>query len=704
MRLGSLALAASVCSAVVFAASVLGTGGEEDAAGSLRAFDYGRVPLAFEANRGQTDERVSFLARGQGYTLFLTRGEAVLRSRHGNVLRMRFANSSRTAAIKGIAKLSGTANYLTGGARLTGIPTYRSVRYEGLYRGVDAVFHDAGQGDAEYDLIVAPGADVATVALELAGAKRLQPKGGDLLLHGGGETLTLRAPIAYQHVGGRRVPVESRYVLRGPRRVWFAVGPHDPARPLVIDPVLSYSTYLGGSGYDSATAIAVDSSGSAYVTGQTASVDFPVTPGAVGLDRADGFVTKLNASGTALVYSTYIGGIGQGIDVDASGHAYVTGYASLQLRTTPGSFQPALRGGFDAFVSKLNPQGSALVYSTYLGGGFDDFANGIDVDAAGNAYVTGWTKCATPTCDFPTQNAFQPAYGGGNNDAFVTKLNPTGSALVYSTYLGGGRVLNNTDDWGQEIAVDSSGSAHVVGHTYSPDFPTTSGAFDQDWNGLDLFVTKLAPAGNTLSYSTFLGGTNHDEGWGIAVDGSHNAYVTGFTISSDFPTTAGAYKTSMLTGWEAVVTKLNAQGSGLVYSTYLGSDTASDRAWDIAVDGIGGVVVVGDTNASDFPVLNAVQPNYGGGLQDSFVTRLNPEGSALAYSTFLGGSTFDQANSVAIDSAGDAYVAGGTTAPNFPVTPGAFQTQNGDPNRYNPDDAFVAKIRSEAPSPPPPSL
>ncbi len=426
---------------------------------------------------------------------------------------------------------------------------------------------------------------------------------------------------------------------------------------------------------------------------------------AIAAGSAPGATRKSYSScGTALVYSTYFPGIVEAITVDAGGNAYVTGPAGLQFAATPGAFQTSQQGGFDAFITKINPQGSGLVYSTYVGGDWDDFSTGIAVDAAGNTYLTGWTKCPIPdglACGFPTKNAFQPRFGGGNNDAFVTKMNPTGTAIVYSTFLGGGTVLNTTDDWGQDIAVDATGAATVLGYSYSQDFPVTPGAYDTQPNGLDLFVTRFAPDGRTLQYSTFLGGSDHEEGYGLALDSARNAYVTGFTLSYDFPTTPGAYKRQMQTGWEVFVTKLNPTGSGLVYSTYLGSNSASDRAWDLALDSSGNAYVTGDTNGSNFPVSNAPQPSNGGG-QDAFVTELNAAGSALVYSTYLGGNTWDQGYGIAVDTTGAAVVVGGTTSANFPVTPGAIQPQNGDPNRFNPDDGFVTKLSAAGTPPPPP--
>ncbi|MGZ8846483.1 MAG: SBBP repeat-containing protein, partial [Pyrinomonadaceae bacterium] len=330
---------------------------------------------------------------------------------------------------------------------------------------------------------------------------------------------------------------------------------------------------------------------------------------------------------------------------------------------------------------------------------------GIALDDAGNAYITGWTVCRATICTFPTLNAFQPNYAGGYNDAFVTKINSSGSALVYSTYLGGGKILNGSEDWGEGIAVDGAGSAYVTGYTYSPDFPVTAGAFDTAGSGLDAFITKFAPNGASLVYSTFLGGWGREQGQGIAVDRNGNAYVTGLTESLDnpftqayegFPVTSGAFQRRG--SYDAFVTKLNPQGSALVYSTYLGGSAGVDRGWAIALDDAGNAYVTGDTTSANFPTANPIQATYGGGLSDAFVTKLNPTGSGLVYSTFLGGSLFDEGRGIALNGSGSAHVTGDTSSSNFP-TANAVQNNNGGGTNH--DDAFVVKIGDIGPAPTP---
>lgn len=440
----------------------------------------------------------------------------------------------------------------------------------------------------------------------------------------------------------------------------------------------------------------MDTAGDAYITGQTSSTNFPTTSGAFQTTSGGGndvFVSKLNPSGTALVYSTYLGHgplyiyDQTAIAVDSAGDAYVTGSTnSSNFPTTAGAFQPTAPYG-GAFVTKLNATGSALIYSTYLHGSSsvpnDTYAMSITVDGAGNGYVTGQTV----DTGFPTTpNAFQPSNPGSGSYAsgFVTKLNASGSALVYSTFLGG-----STGDGASGIAVDSAGSAYVTGSTDSADFPTTAGAFQPSNSSGALgvggglaFVTKLNPSGTALVYSTFLGGYSGvgDGGNAIAVDATGSAYVTGSAGDPDFPTTPGALRT---TGGQAFVTKLNPSGSALVYSTFLGS--ASIVGAGIALDGSGDAYVTGSTYAP-FPTQNALQ-GYGG-LDDAFVSELNAGGSALLFSTYLGGSNNDSGSGIALDSSGNIYVTGTTSSTNFPTTPGAYQTTySGGAN-----NAFVAKI------------
>jgi hypothetical protein len=487
------------------------------------------------------------------------------------------------------------------------VPNYAKVKYANVYPGVDLVYY-GNQGKLEYDFVVQPDAEPNQIVLDV-GAGLAPPKrapqaaplhvneAGDLVVGADGGEIIFHKPIVYQPAtynelrtknGGGDL-VEGHYVLRDDNRIGFELANYDRRRPVVIDPTLAYSTYLGGSGSDLGSGIAVDGLGNAYVTGSAGS-GFPTTTGAFQTSgNGDAFVSKLNAAGSGLVYSTYLGGGGtdggSGIAVDASGNVYVTGSTgSHNFPTTAGAFQTTYGGGFaDVFMSKLNPDGSALVYSTYLGGARGDVAFSAAVDTSGNAYITGYTGSS----NFPTTpGAFQTTFGGGgpDGDAFVSELNAAGSALVFSTYLGG-----SGDDTGHGITVDASGSAYVTGGTDSSNFPISPGAYQTTCpgGGSRAFISRLNVGGSALLYSTYLCGASFGsfgQGGNMVVDASGNLYVTG-TAFSNFPTTPGAFQTSSSDFFDAFVTKLNPTGSAPVYSTLLGG-SFSDAGSSIALDAL----------------------------------------------------------------------------------------------------------------------
>ncbi len=705
------------------------------------ARDYGNLPLEWAPNLGQAGPQIKFLGRGPGYALFLTREGVVLalsRSRaaaprrepdDGNArvltLTMRLAGSNPDVSLEPLERLPGHANYFLGNDPhrwLTRVPLFARIRYRGIYPGVDLVFHESAARQLEYDLVLSPGARPENIRIRFDGAA-VALRHGRLLLHTPFGVLSEPAPVAFQETAGRKTFVAARYVRRGPQEIGFQLGSHDANLPVTIDPILAYSTFLGGSSTDLGSGIAIDSSGNAYVTGTTLSANFagcpglgnpPCTNGYVAL--GDAFVAKVNPSGSALDYVTFVGGSSVdrafGIAVDGSGNAYVTGF------TLSGNFPqvnalPSPSGFLNAFVTKLNSNG-ILTYSTYLDGSFESWGTGIAADASGNAYVTGFTGSS----DFPVNNGLPlGCAAGGSNAAFVTKLNTNASgssALVYSTCLGG--ILGEVD--GSGIAIDTSQNAYIAGTSYAPDLLTANGlAGGCAAGGSDAFVarfdtTKTGSA--ALLFLTCLGSGNFgllgnasspDTGNAIAVDGSGNAYITGQTTSSDFPTTpASEAQATCGTEGDAFVAKLNtnvAPLDSLVYSTCLGGSAGSDFGAGIAADNFGNAYVVGETDSLDgstnnFPTTpNAFQANYGGGFSDGFIAQINTTlsgPSSLVFSTYFGGADTDTATAVAFDGQSNLVVTGETNSTTgFPLQNALYPALAGG------DDAFVAKITLSIP-------
>ncbi len=730
--------------------------------------NYAALPLAFEQNQGQTDRAVKYTARANGYTLFLTENEAVFslapqpasqgpfdrlinrpksvrqtglclgsrgehcagESRYPKqrsakesstaVMHMQLVGADSSAEISAMDKLPGKANYFIGSNPSkwrSNVPLYSRVSYQDVYPGVNLVFHGEGRR-LEFDLVVAPEASAAPIALRFTDAQKIKTDdSGNLHISSAAGDVVLHKPFAYQWQNGAKTPVDAQFALSAGNRVSFALGNYDRSRELVIDPSLtvSYATYLGGSGADEAEAITFDSSGNAYVTGQTASTNFP---GASGTNMLTGaanvFVTEMNSSGSNFVYSTYVGGTGTdagyGIALDKTGDVFVVGgTSSTDFPHTSGAYQTMLPSGAssNAFIFELNSAG-ALTYGTYFGGSGSDVAVGMAFDQATGVYAVVGSASST---DFPVKNALQSTLAGTSN-GFVSLWNSTGNALTFSTYLGGasGDIVN-------AAALDSADNVYVTGKTSSPSFPTTTGAFqtkcgsDGTCNGglTDAFATEIDSAGSKYVFSTFLGGSNNDLGDGVAVD-STGVYITGQTESTDFPVVAGGFQSTFAGSLNnAFVTKLNSTGSKEVFSSFLGG-TAAQIGASIAVDGGGNAYISGQTDSTDFPLANPTQPSPGGG-EDAFVTEVNSPGSKLLFSTYLGGSLDEDDGgnygAIAVDTYGaNIYVAGNTESSNFPTfpNPGAYQTtfQGGS------TDAFVAKfaqpsfgIAAAAPTPSP---
>jgi Beta-propeller repeat len=690
---------------------------------------YGKLPLTFEENHGQSDGQARFLARGIGYTLFLTPTETAISMQRPSLgkagrqdpdlqsneafhasVHIKLLDANPATAIEGLEELPGKNNYLIGNdpARWrTRVPQYARVRYRNVYRGVDLIYY-GNQEQVEHDFVVARGADPSQIHFRVTGADWLELDGqGELVMHLTQGELRLKKPKVYQDEANGLKEVAGSYSLRAGNQVGFALGAYDKTKPLVIDPILMYSTYLGGSARDSAfNAITLDAAGNIYIAGATNSLDFPTTANSLQPNHANNtqqnaFVTKLSADGSQLIYSTYLGGANgdaRGVAVDSQGNAYIAGRANTaDFPTTQGAFQRTFGGGnADVWVAKLSPDGSSLLYCTYLGGTAVENGNYITVDDQGQAIVPG----ATSSVDFPVANAFQSRSGGGF-DGFVTKLSGDGSRLVYSTYLGGGN-----EDRANWISRDALGNVYVSGRTASPDFPVLS-AFQRTNSGgaYDAWLAKVAPDGS-LILSTFLGGSGDEGGGATAVDSRGVIHFTGATNSADFPTVrpiqprpgGGTCGNPARPCYDAFVAGLSSDGSRLLYSTYFGGsgdENCVDACGAMGLDGRGNVYIAGYTSSTDFPNVNALQPGlYPGSCgtppvacSDGFITSLSADGQDLVYSTYLGGSSDDVIWDMRVGFSGDVYVIGLTGSLDYPTVSPLQQTYRGGAN-----DSFVSKI------------
>lgn len=717
---------------------------------------YGKLPLTFEQNQGQTDARVKFLARGSGYTVFLSDDQTTTLlliapshdpagSLHGSArastsaapaknsdatVQLSLVGANLHAPIEGNHLQPGRSNYFIGNdpARWQrNVPHFARVKYRGVYPGVDLVYY-GNQGRLESDYILAPGADPAQIGLQIkgAGAVKLDSQGALVLSTAAGDVV-LHKPFAYQETAEGRREVAANFVQHAPHLVGFRVAPYDTSQPLIIDPVVLYSTYLGGSGKESATGIAVDSTGAAYVTGFTTSTNFPTTAGSVqpvakhtGATNQETFVTKLSNDGRSQIYSTYLGGVGSGagdkgsaIAVNSSGQAFVAGTTGASdFPTTLNAYlRIAPNNSGWAYLAQLSADGSTLLYSTYLGGNIGEHGLGVALDQAGIAYIVG----DSASFNFPFVNPFQntnKVTTAGASTAFLAKIDTTKTgtpSLIYSTYLGG-----SVGESAQAVAIGANGNAYITGQTGSSDFPqpsapapfqaslAASGAINAFIAQID---TTIAGSGG-LIYSSYLGGSGSstaggDQGNAIALDGNNNAYIAGTTASTNFPVTSGAFQTTnpngAVFGRTAFVARFDTTKSGplsLVYSTYLGGTGGlGDAGLGIAVDSLKQAYVSGFTTSSNFPITttSAPQPTRQG--SNAFVTVLNPTGtSPVVFSTFWGGSVREDGYAIALDTASppNIYLTGDTSSdPSPPYMPsaGAFQ-----PARGGLQDAFVTKF------------
>ena len=672
--------------------------------------NFGKIPLTFEENLGQAENSVQFISRSMGGTLLLSPTETRIAlpqkkptvkesaAREGNfaandLWQMTLRGANPQAVGRGLEPLSGKSNYLIGtdaNQWRRNVVNFTRAEFGEIYPGVDIIYY-GNQEKLEYDFIVQPNSDPQQIRLGFESARQVSLDAkGNLLIKTGTGVVTQKKPFAYQEQSGVRQEIACRFDIMdeqpgdGGSTIGFEIGDYDKNQPLVIDPVLVYSTYLGGSAGDLFNAeqgnkILADNAGNAYIVGVTPSPDFPVAnPLQTARGGNDCFITKLGANGSGLIFSTFLGGsqndVCTGLDLDSAGDIYVTGQTLSDDFPLVNAFQNINKGNGDAFVAKLNPSGSTIIFSTFLGGASTEAPSSIKLDPSGNICVGG----ATASSDFPTMQPVQGTLQGGF-DSFVTKFNPTGSALIFSTFFGG-----SADDFAAGPAVDAAGNSYMAGTTSSRNFPVTAGVFQSVKSGSDdAFIFKLGAKGNLL-YSTYLGGSGIDNAGDIAVDARGNAITTGFTRSLNFPR-RNAFQTRKGGTVDSFVTKLSADGKNLVFSTYLGGGELQ-RGYGVTTDSVGNVYASGRTNSGDFPLKKPLQ-NFAG-LDDIYVAKFSPEG-ALTFSTPIGGDTNDLGTRIAADDNGNIYVTGFADF-GLRTTAGAFQ-----PNLAGGVDAFVAKINTE---------
>jgi hypothetical protein len=673
------------------------------------------TPLTFTENRGQLDnDNVRFYVQGGGLWFtddgvwFEIREEILNNSQESInpfdpldkmecfesiqfkrvILKQSFMNANQVKPI-GRNQLGWYSNFFYGNDSskwCTEVSNYQEIYYENLYDDIDLRYYSNEKG-LKYDFIIHPGADLSQIRVKYEGAERLKINDlGNLEVKTKFEDIVDGELFIYQDYAGTRHQIKGRYVIFDNLEFGFEIlNDYRKHEVLVIDPLV-YSTFLGGINYDYGWGLTIDTSGNAYITGPTPSPDFPNTSGA--FDNSlngtlDVFVLKLNFEGSSLLYSTFIGGnnwdLSEDIVIDTNCNAYITGRTnSSDFPHTIDAYDTIYNGDFDALILKLNSEGSSLQYSTYLGGSNYDHGFGIAIESSSAIFVTGFTNSS----DFPnTINAYDNTYNGGN-DIFVSKLNSTGSSLVYSTFVGGSEW-----EWGKDITIDPNGNIYITGSTESFDFPNTTNAYDTSYNGeFDVFVLKFKSTNLSLIYSTFVGGNNNDRGYDITIDSNGNILVTGFTESSDFPVTNDVYDITHNGARDVFVFKLNSFDKSLLYSTFVGGSN-DDHAYGLVIDSNDNVYISGGTLSSDFPTTSkANDTSYNGGY-DVFMFMLNPTGSSLLYSTFIGGGNGDDGGPIAIDLSGNIYMTGVTDSSDFPNTTGAYDT------KYNGAlDIFVLKL------------
>jgi hypothetical protein len=649
----------------------------------------------FTPNRGQVNRSFDFIAKGPGTEIWIAPTQAAIFA-GGQHIVVEFEGSRPDATTEEIGRTGGFAHYLYGGGapNISNVPILGGVRIRDVYPGVDVVYGSAGRL-LKSEFHVAGGSDPTRIRLRYHGADEviIDPD-GSLVIRTGRGTLRESRPEVFQDYPEGRTAIPAAFRKVDDKTVGFHLGSWDPSRPLVIDPELTYSSFLGGQMLEAVQGVAVDANGNTYVTGWTESPGFP-SRNAIRLHAGstDAFIAKIDASGASLTYATFLGGAGAdrgaGLAVDSSGNVCTAGTTSSLDFPLAAASQWTNGGAKDAFVAKLNSSGSALVFSTYLGGSGSENAGSIAMDDTGNCYVGG----DTTSTNFPVQAAYQSSLSGPQ-DAFLAKFAPTGARL-YSTFFGG-----SGSDRALSLAVDSAAQPVLAGTTDSINLPVTSGVVQPaSRGGAEGFVVKFQASGGSRVFSTYVGGNAGTAGLpeavnGVAVDSSGNVYIAGVTSSTDFTTTASVFQTAIRGGGiDAFVAKLSPSGNTRLYSSYLGG-AGADAAAAIRVDSAGYAYVVGYTASQDFPTSDAVQPILKGSY-DAFLAKISPTGASLAFSTYLGGTGADAANAIAIDSGGQSYVAGQTQSFDFPSVT-AFQSalQGGI-------DGFLAKLHTASVAQPP---
>jgi hypothetical protein len=655
----------------------------------------GKLPLQFERNQGQTDPAVSFFARTGGGAMFFT-ADGIAMTRHGRAVRLRFVAPNPGVQLQPGEETIAKTNYFVGNDPQKwrrDVSTFSGVTYRNLFDDVDlALVGEDKKLKGTYT--IAPGSDAHSIAWKYDGARSTKiDKHGNLRVKlRGGDELMEEAPVAWQEDASGRQPVNARYVIRNDGAIGFSLGAYDHSKRLTIDPTLTYSTFFGASNDDPAYKIALDCERNIYIAGYTNSLDFP-TKNPIQSNKADGydnFITKLTPDGSTVLWSTYLGGSGpnngndllQSMTVDLDGNVYLTGNTYSTDYPTVNAYQATNHGGSEVFLTKIDNSGSTLIYSTYLGGGNFEYAFDIAVDANGCAYVTG----NTISSDFPTTpGVYQSTFGGGGGDVYVTKLSADGKSLIYSTYIGGSDI-----DEARAIAVDANNNVIVGGVTASLNYPLANAYQGIIGGGRDVLVAKLNSTGSQLIFSTYLGGALDEQASAMTIDRAGNVYLTGRTMSANFPTAplGGVFQPAIGSVTDAFVSKLSANGSTLMYSTFLGG-VQTDYGYGIAVNDAGEAYAVGQTASLNFPQANAVQA-YGGG-SDAYVTKFNATGTATIYSTYVGGGSDEGALSVVRDGLGAIFVTGFTRSTNFPTANALQPTYAGGSS-----DAFISKIAEAA--------